>query len=174
MAYRKAMYLKSNYDNLIESGVPEEKVKGLGWTKLKEISAIINPENVDEWVERAKGMTVIQLIDYIKQMKKVKSTEGDVKAPKESSTLATITFKVHADQKETIKQAIEKAMGEANTEHQNVALDHICTSYIEGKVGKVKKVTQTLEEVLQNHPIDKIFEAIDKLYPQYDITVVEK
>ena len=53
MNYRKAMYFIEIYESLAESGVPWEKVKDLGWTKVKELASILTLENVDQWVETA-------------------------------------------------------------------------------------------------------------------------
>ena len=173
MPYRKGMYLVSIYNNLVESGVLWNDVKDIGWTKLKEISGLINPENVAEWRERAMSMTTIQLIEYIKELEKAPAQESE--AGVETPSISTMTFKVHADQKETIETALAKAMSATGTEFKTVALESICMAYIEGSLGK-KKVQKkvTLEEVIADMSVVDVFEAVDKCFPGYDITVVEK
>lgn len=68
--YRKAMYLISIYNNIIESKVPYEKVKHLGWTKLKEIASILTVDNLDKWVKLAEKHTALQLADLVAWEKK--------------------------------------------------------------------------------------------------------
>ena len=119
--YRKAMYLIKIYDGLVEADIPWSKVSGLGWTKLKELADILTEENVDEWVEKANNMSVLQLIAAVKAFKSGElSTDGTTDP--DTSGVSTITFKVHPDQKETIKQAVDQALEESDTEFKGVAL----------------------------------------------------
>src|ERR1022692_5296469 len=61
MKRRQAQYWMRIYDDLIESSVPWSKIKDVGWTKLRDLAAILTPENVDEWVQRALSYTRLQL-----------------------------------------------------------------------------------------------------------------
>lgn len=177
--YRKAMYLIEIYNALVESGVPWDSVKEMGWTKLREVAGLLTKENMDEWAERAKSMSTIQLIEYVKQYKadqagkKESSDEGeDVK------TVSTMTFKVHADQKETIRHALDKAREDNKTEFDAVALEYICMQYLEGGLGKqktvTKKVKQTLTEVMSGSTPEAVLEAFEKQFPDFDVTIAEK
>lgn len=134
MQYRKAMYLVSIYNYLVEAGIPFEKVKGLGWTKLRELAPVINANNVDEWVETATGMNTLQLIEEIKESKKDAS---EVDADKAPNDIKSKVFKLHADQREVIEEAIEAAKIKANTEFDAVALEQICLEYL-GTPSKAK------------------------------------
>jgi len=69
--YRKAMYLISIYNNIIEAQVPCGKVKHLGWTKLKEIASILTNENLEHWVGLAEKHTALQLADLVAQAKRL-------------------------------------------------------------------------------------------------------
>jgi len=173
MPYRKGMYLIQIYNNLVESGVSWDDVKDIGWTKLKEISGFITPENVDEWRERALSMTTIQLIEYIKALD-ASGGENKEQALDDSSKSTTITFKVHEDQKQTIQDAVTKSMKENKTEFQSVGIEYICMGYLEGKVGKIKKVEKPLIDVIKNTDIEELFGVIEAVFPQYDIMVTEK
>lgn len=162
MHYRKAMYMINIYDGLVEADIPWAKVSGLGWTKLKELAGIINKDNVDEWVEKAKSMNTLSLIAAVKAYKndEDESTDG----------VSTITFKVHPDQKESILQAIEQALGEANTEFTGVALEAICLNYLAG--GSTKKiVTPSLSSIMEKTSIEQVFEAMEAVFPDINITV---
>lgn len=171
MNYRKGMYLIGIYNSLVEAEVEWDKVKDVGWTKLKELHAVLTKENVDEWVEKAMGMTTIQLIDYIKNLGSADPKSNKNKDDK-SLKLTTITFKVHEDQKETIQSALDKAMTENKTDATSVALDYICMNFLEAKAGKKKIVKQkTLLQLLKAGEEQEVFDVIGKAFPQYDISV---
>jgi hypothetical protein len=131
--YRKAMYWLGIYTGLMEKNIPWEKVKGLGWTKLKEIIPILNDSNIEEWVEKAKSMTVVQLMEEVRAYKASLSVPAeDMKEYEggETKKVSTLSFKVHEDQKETIMMALEKAKEASGTEFNAVALEMIALEYI--------------------------------------------
>lgn len=174
--YRKAMYLIQIYTALVNSGVSWEKVKELGWTKLKEIVHLLNEENVDQWVERAKELSTLNLIEYVKSADKGEpadetAVEGEQVTTK-TTDLYPMTFKVHADQKTTIRDALDKKRIEINTEFDNMALESICLDYIGGTTGKKKSTKMpTLAEMLKGKPIEEVLAAVEAEYPQADISV---
>lgn len=175
IGYRKAMYMIGIYNGLVESGVAWEKVKSLGWTKLKELSEILTEENVDEWLEIAEDMTVLQLQEYIKQQAKGSSDSSDKAEVEESDKVTTITFKVHGDQKEVITDAVDKAKHDADTEHANVALESICMAYLSGgkpvKGAKAAKVKiPTLTESMEASSWEEVLEVFEKLWPEVQLT----
>lgn len=166
--YRKAMYLISIYNGLVESGVPWAKVKDIGWTKLKEVVPFLTAENADEWVGRCNSMTVLQLQEYISKLKSGQLSHSGEPVPDAPSSLSTMTFKVHADQKENIKSAVEKAKGEASTEFDSVALDAICLNYLSG--GKSMKMP-SLKSVMEKSNPEEVLETFEKLWPNIEVKV---
>lgn len=157
--YRKALHWVAIYNALVEAQVPWSKVKGIGWTKLKEIAEVLTPSNVEEWVKIAATQTTLQLIETVKSHK----AQGAPKALEDQSskTVTTKTFKVHADQKETIEAAIEKAKGVSGTTVDTVALEFICIEYL-GSKGIVQK--------LQDLGIEGALELLQKAYPDSSIS----
>lgn len=158
--YRKAVYWVGIYNSLAESKVPWGKVAGLGWTKLKEIAAVLTPDNVDEWVKIAGGQTTLQLIETVKA-----SLQKD--APKQladqtSKTVTTKTFKVHDEQKATIDAALAKAKDEGGTQVDTVALEYICSDYLG---------SATLGSKLKAMGIEKAVELLEKAFPEATINV---
>jgi hypothetical protein len=151
MKYRKADYLIQIYENLVASGVKWNDVKSVGWTKLKEIAHLITKENVKEWVEKANSMNKDTLI---KEVKLMEADDGEdisaklSKAGKAESVVTTMTFKVHADQKETIDEALTKAKELGETEANTVALEYICADFISGSK-KVKTRDMTIKQMFQ-------------------------
>jgi hypothetical protein len=169
--YRRAMYWIQTYDKLIESGVPWSKVSTVGWTKLKDLASILTPENVDEWVERAKNLTVLNLQLAIAAAKsKTLPTSGVEPTDSQPSKVTTMTFKVHEEQKVIIDQAIEKAMKEANTEFRGVALEGICMNYVSGGNVTVPSLASTLGKYT---PEDALL-AMEEAFPDVQIKVIIK
>ena len=111
--YRKAVYWTDIYNKLAEAKVPWDKVKYIGWTKLKEIAGVITTENVDEWVKVAKENNTISLIETVKA-----HLNSDKQVAIEDQTKKNVTtrsFKVHEDQKATIDTALAKAKEQSGT-----------------------------------------------------------
>ena len=173
--YRKAMYLVAIYNGLVESGVSWDKVKDIGWTKLKELANIITEDTVDKWVKAAKEMTVIQLIEYIKEDKKGSAeTSDDGKGKSPSTDVKSMTFKLHADQREIVEEAIEKAKGEADTEYPAVALEAVCLSFLNAgtkKPAKTKVKTVPMAEQMEKAGWEAVLETFEKIWPDIDLTV---
>lgn len=166
--YRKAMYLIKIYDGLVEAEIPWSKVSGLGWTKLKELADILTQANVDEWVEKAHNLSVLQLIAAVKAF----NTGGlltDGTIDPDTSGVATITFKVHPDQKETIKQAIEQALEESDTEFKGVALEAICLNYLAGGSTKVPK-SLSLSGTMEKYTVEQVLDAFEVVFPEVPLT----
>jgi hypothetical protein len=158
--YRKATYWVGIYNELAESKVPWEKVKGVGWTKLKEIASVLTPENVEEWVKIAMENTTLNLMQIVANSKK--SGEPKTIEDKEVKIVTTMTFKVHEDQKAGIEMAIAKAKTEANTQVATVALEAICMDYMSAK---------TLVQKLKEMGAEAGLKMVEQAYPDLTIEV---
>lgn len=158
--YRKATYWCAIYNHLAESKVPWEKVKSIGWTKLKEIAELLTIDNVDEWVAIAKSQTTLQLIETVKASKQKDSPKA--LEDQASKTVTTITFKVHEDQKETVKAAIAKAKDDSGTTVDTAALEFICLDFLGG---------QSMSDRLKKMGLEAALEALEKAFPNTNISV---
>lgn len=166
--YRKAMYLIKIYDGLVEADIPWHKVSGLGWTKLKELADILTQENVDEWVAKAESLSVLQLIAAVKAFKSGElSTDGTTDP--DSSGVSTITFKVHPDQKETIKQAVDQALEDSDTVFKGVALEAICLNFLAGGSTKASK-PMSLVGTMEKYSVEQVLDAFEVVFPNTNIT----
>ena len=174
LRHRKATYLIQIYEDLVNSGVEWDQVKSLGWCKLKEISPVVTKENCAEWVAKAESLTVLQLHDVVAKAKAAKEqslpTSGAVPEDASSDTV-TMTFKLHVEQKETIRQALDKAKKEANTEYDGVALEAISINYLSG--GKVtKKVAGAdLKTSMQKAGAEAVLNLFGELWPDIEVQV---
>lgn len=68
----KALYLAQIWKKLNVGQSPDvfEKVMQLGWSKAKELSRVVTAENVDEWVEKAKILSVDSLVKEVQTVVK--------------------------------------------------------------------------------------------------------
>ena len=164
--YRKAMYLIQIYVGLVESGVPWDEVAVLGWTKLKELASVMSLSNYAEWVDKASKMTVLQLQEYLKVMKEQVANGTLEEGDEEVVAVSTLTFKVHSDQKEVVKQALEAAKKAHKTEFDNVALEHIALTYISEGAGAL-----TLKDQLSLAGIDDAMDAFQAAFPSAKLSV---
>lgn len=167
LQYRKAMYLIEIYNGLVESGVAWDKVRHLGWTKLKELARILSPENVDDWVAVAEQLTVLQLIDHIKEATKGENAANSPEVVGEKSKTTTMTFKLHEDQKETVREALDKAKHESGTEFDSVALEAIALDFLGGE-SKLKSMP-SLKELMEGKSVEEVLTVFEEVFP--DVTL---
>ena len=160
IGYRKAIYWIEIYNRLSNSGIPWEKVKDLGWTKLQIIAVVLTPENVDEWVGVAKSQNTVTLIETVKNAK-AKNAQQAI-TDETSKTVTTMSFKVHTDQKATIDAAVEKAKSQSGTAAATVALEFICLDFLGGA---------SLSERLKKAGPEAAFKAIEAAFPSYNVEV---
>lgn len=171
MQYRKSMYLIGIYNNLVQAGVPWDKVKSLGWTKLNELAPILALDNVDDWVSLAEESTVLQLREAIKEAQAGTSADGGKPNPDAAAdkTTTTMTFKVHTDQKATIREALDKAKHQSGTDVDTVALENMCIDFLGGKV----KTGASLLELMKAKDISEVLEALNEAFPLVSIAAVQ-
>jgi hypothetical protein len=163
--YRRAVYWVGIYNDLSESKVPWDKVKNLGWSKLKEIAGLLTPENVDAWVEAAMGQTVMQLVETVAKSKQPETAAlTDQSQPAAPSQTTTRTFKVHPDQKKTIDEALKKAKQVSGTSDDTPALEYICLDYISGG-------GTPLPDQLKAIGLEKTLAALEAAYPDVSFNV---
>jgi hypothetical protein len=172
--YRKAMYLAQVYDLVLELKLDWAKIHHIGWTKLKTIlnpnNLLVNAENIDEWIEKAEKMTVLQLEDLVK----AKSESGNAIEGDEGKTTTTLTFKLHTDQKETIRTALEQVKAQSGTAFDTVALEMMALEYL-GKApatpvpASPAQTSDSLEAMLKGMGVMPTLELINKIWPDVEL-----
>jgi hypothetical protein len=161
---RKARYLMQIYTDLVTNQIPWEKVAGLGWTKLKDLTPILTLENLDDWVETATKLTVRELQTLLAGPVKEKS-DG-----KTTDDIQTIKFKLKNDQVETVNHALAKAKGEVGTEFDNVAIENICALYLSGNAGSLAP-TGDIKALIQAAGWQQTLMIFGELFPDIDLEV---
>jgi hypothetical protein len=170
---RKSAYLMQIYTDLVSKQIPWDTVKHLGWTKLKELSTILTPENVEEWMVKVEGLTTLDIIALVKAQG---AAPGETSA-KTSDDVVKMTFKLKGDQAEIVQAALAKCKGEAGTDYDNVALEMICAGYVAGTVGgstpaaTPAATAPDLKSVFADIGWEKVLEAFGEVFPDVDLEV---
>ena len=140
MSHGKANALVQIYDGIANSDLKWKDVEGIGWTKLREIASVLTKENAQDWVKLAAENSKADLIKLVKAQKAgTTGSEGGA-----VGRTQTKTFKLHADQKEIVEQAISKAKEQSGTEFDTVALEYVCMDFMnsESLPKKLKYLTK--------------------------------
>lgn len=164
LPYRKCMYLVNIYEKLVAAGIKWSDVKSIGWSKLRFIIDLLTEDNVAEWVKRADTMNSLEIQEYVKGLKEGK-TKTDDNGDEVTTKVSSMVFKVHPDQKETIKEALAKKKEESGTEHDNVALEQITLGYIEGNIGKPKVTVAAVKKFLAGMTAEKAAALVISVHP---------
>lgn len=127
--YRTARYWMSIYTGLLEAGIPYADVQGVGWTKIVVLIPVLTKENVADWVVKAKAMNVATLKATV-DAELATDDSGKVSDSAPKGDIKSMVFKLHADQTDTVNDALAKAKKNANTESKEVALDLICVEFL--------------------------------------------
>lgn len=157
---RKAFYLVKIYNSIVSLQLPWDELKTVGWSKLKELTEVITPENAKEWLAKAADpdMTVIKLHQLVQASK----NEGQAQLEGgETTTNQTVTksFKLHQDQNETVNAALDKAMKAGNTDVPSVALEYMALDYLANSE-KAKDADAEIEEAKSPEQPDGIQNVI--------------
>lgn len=159
--YRKAMYLVQIYDAVRDHDINWDQIKHLGWTKLKTLlnpnSNLITAENLPEWVKKAENMTVLQLESAVKSSKG--TSAGEQASEQDMNATTKITFAAHADQKETIRSALEKAKELSGTSSDTVALEMIATEFL-------GKPAQAVQSIAPGVVASSVTQIVNKVEPE--------
>ena len=144
MSLRKVQFLISIWDWFyvqINDREIKEKLKGIGWSKVKEMVGVVTPENADEWIEKANRMNVIDFAEECRRFKKGEDGEtgdgGGTDVDKEESK--RLSFKLMGDQIVTVEDALDMAKDITGSDKKGNLITLICTDYLAGNIFQGKK-----------------------------------
>ena len=150
--YRKARYLLDIWETIKGLDLPKEKlveIAKLGWTKVKDLAAVITKKNAEKLLKQAKSMSSRELTESVKVMRKT----GGSNLPKTPSTLK-ITFTLGESEHNIVMQALEEAKKLSNSDNAAVGLEMICQDWMTDK-GAKPEITH-----LEDH-----IKYLEKIYP---------
>lgn len=170
---RKAQYLVNIYTTLVNEQINWDDVKSIGWSKLRVIVPVLKKDNVAHWVKLAEENNYVTLEKMVKDAMQVKS--GTEESEAISTPVSNMLFKVHEDQKATIRFALDKCKEETGTSFDTVALDTICQGYIGGNIDVKGGSSEYSEELLSKFMdiagYQVILELFDKKWPEIELSV---
>ena len=126
--YRKAMYLVDIWDKVRKLNLPLKEVEAIGWSKMKEVAAVIDEKNAKEWLTKAKEMSARDLQEAVRLVRKSDGTLGDT-VPK----ITTMSLKMSESEAGIILDAIEEAKKLCENDNPVVALGMICQDWSESQ-----------------------------------------
>lgn len=113
---RKAQYYITIWKTLrVDCGVQEDEMRGVTWSKAKEIQRVANPDNVYSWLERARTQPVHQLQEEVREAIKEAKNPGSTapNAPKDQPValekLKRFGVNLYEEQYDILQKAIEIA-----------------------------------------------------------------
>lgn len=129
--YRKATYLIAIYEAFTNAGLTERKLQTIGWSKAKELVAILNaePEQANEWIEKAKKVGTAELQEQVKT--RLTTLGAKVHGNSKNQVKSVVCkFVVHEDEGEVVKEALALAKEQAETESDSAAFAYILKEWL--------------------------------------------
>jgi hypothetical protein len=171
---RKAQHLIRNYNRVVDLDIPFSAFQNIGWTKISMLLKVLSQENVRQWVEKAKALDIDSLAKEIKEAR-AKETSDDSSVTEGGAKTKQKLFKFHDDQYDTVQNALDLMKEQLPTEHENVAVEHICALYVTGQLGGDEAVTpQPTSKDAIVAMIADLFQALKDLDGETDTTIWEE
>ncbi len=169
--YSKAMRAAGIYKKLVQLEISWSAFEGIGWTKVLALLDVVNKENIEEWVAKAKEMNVHSLKDFVKADKQ----KGKADAEQEPEPITTKTLKLHADQKQLFEAAVKKASEETGSDVEAVNLEAVFQNYLGGGLAFADEdQAMTYAAKHTSDPVvfvEKQVARLKQLFPQLNIAV---
>jgi ribosomal protein L12E/L44/L45/RPP1/RPP2 len=143
-SYRKAMYLTNIWSWYTEHVTRQDVLDAIwveiGWAKAKELVGIIDDDNADDWLEKARNMNAIELAAAAKKYLEAKDgKEGSKKKEKNEAADKTLSFKLTESQKANVLQALEMAGKMSGSDKKGHNLDLMSTNFLATNADSVAK-----------------------------------
>lgn len=117
-----------------------ERVQHLGWTKLKELVDVIEPDNADKWIAYCESHSFSELQEELKKLGDDDEGPGDEPGPDgDTSRTEKVPFEVKKENIGTVRDAIEVAKTLANTDNKSEAFELMCTEFLSSHQDTLKK-----------------------------------
>lgn len=133
--YRKANYLVNIWswytENVHREDIMDAIWNEVGWSKAKELVGVINDENADHWLARARELNAVQLAEEARKYLKLQAGDGDGDSSSGGGDeFKTMSFKLTTDQKANVEEAVELASKMSGSEKKGHNVDLISTNFI--------------------------------------------
>jgi hypothetical protein len=161
--WRTATYLKDIYEKFSELGVDEILRKGIGWSKLKELLPVVNAQNVNHWIELARGKkNSVQVLNAM-----VRYALGKIPKEEADRVPQIVAFRLLEEQVENVKRALEIARRLTGSDSRAYQLEMICAEFRatyddDGERQKAKVVASLLRKIEVTMKVKFNGEVIDQ------------
>ena len=146
LEYRSAMYRVQLGKAINELGLDKERIKNVGWTKIKEILPLLREEvdekTIDALLDHASKKSVRALKDFVKRAKEEVIAGDNIETVKK----VKVTFQFIQDQWDIVSQALDRAMELANTDNKALALEYICGEWLESDNPNLPEANEEVED----------------------------
>ena len=125
--YRKAMNFVEIGEKVSSLELPKSRLEKIGWSKLRILASILNKDNMEEWLSQAEEITYRELDEIVR---KERVDRGDLD---DRPKTVKLTIKMSEAEAGVIESAIEDAKALTNSENTTVALEMICSDWMEAR-----------------------------------------
>lgn len=142
MKYRSAYYMVQIGQTVRSFGVSKELVQKIGWTKLKEITGVMNdnPDEANKYLEMAESMSTSQLKEALQA--EVRLTEAKEAKP----AILRLSLKFEGDAAGILSDGLTMAYADIGREDASLGLSHIVGEWLMARGGGA--AASTLEDWL--------------------------
>lgn len=157
--YRKSMYFVDIWDKVKSLNLSKARVTKLGWTKMKDIAAVVTEDNMKELLDNADKMTTRELQEHVK----IYRTSDGRSKPK----TVTMKFVMATGSANIVSDALEEAKKLTENDNEVLALEMICQDWLQEKGVQPERVSITdavkyLEQVYGVKITVKAAKKVDK------------
>ncbi len=160
----KTYELMRVYETLVTKQIPGSVIGILGWTKLRLLSGVLTQQNLNEWIERAKPLTVRELEAVLKA--KPENEGGTVNTTDE---MVKVKLNFKADQWKMVVEALSRAKAEFGVDNDAAALTAICQWNLDGGVVPITK--ESTSALMLAAGWEATLTVLDELFPDIDFKV---
>lgn len=156
-AQRTATYLMGIWEYYVIEHSRQflERVQHIGWTKLKELVDVIDPENADEWIKFCENHSFSDLKDELKALEGDDDGPGEEPGPDgETSRTEKVPFEVKKDNLGTVNDALEVAKKLGDTDNKSEAFELMCAEFLSSNqdaLDKERPLADSLKRVERSY-----------------------
>ena len=132
--WRKAYYFVDIWNKVAEYNLNLAEVKKIGWTKMKEVAAVMTKRNYKGLMAKALKQTSREFAETVKIIR-AKQKGTDVRP-----VTTTIVLKCNEDEAKGIMEALSEAKKLTESANDTVAFEMICSDWLQDK-GAVPEAT---------------------------------
>lgn len=129
---RSCQYYIATYEALTQAGITEKEIEGIGHSKLRALTGVIDAGNKSALLKKAKAMTRDDFVDHVKELKQSKGKVSPTD-PNAATFMKFKAFKMFEDQGQLLDRAVNDAKARFSVESFAEALFHIAAEWMQAQ-----------------------------------------